>query len=190
MLIYAPKGASTFYGHAEIAIGDKIYSYGRYDPASVEGPGGIYGDGVLVVADKEKWLSAATKERDVYGYTLNLTKEEAEDLEKYYTDRIENEGVLWKEEKEKDKEYQMYKFESCSQYQKYEFVGGDNCATIIVESLESSVNDKITSFMKDSISPAMILRSLQAVYNIDKINPFYKNGFVTEQTVYPKVVKK
>ncbi len=54
----------------------------------------------------------------------------------------------------------------------------------MVDALKSSINDKMTLAMKASVTPAMLLRSLEAIHYNDKGNPFYKNGLVTEFTHY------
>lgn len=175
------EAVKTFYGHSEISIGDKIYTYGRYDSASTHGPGGTYGDGVLIVADRDKLLAVSRKEREIYGFTLNLSNEEATRIEKSYTDLIKSQGYVW----EDDVEWKTkYKFNNDSQYQGYEFVGGDNCTTVIIDTLNDSIDDRMPPVMKISISPAMLLRSLEAIYYKDKVNPFYTNGLVTEYSHY------
>mgnify|MGYP000011752505 CR=1 FL=1 len=154
-------------------------------PAGQEGYYGpvTYTYDILVVADKQKLLKQSREEREIYGFTLNVSNQEAANIEKFYTDLIQKEGIPWKKD-ETDTKYSKYKFDADSKYQRYEFVGGDNCATIMVEALESSINDKMTLAMKYSVSPAMLLRSLEAIYYNDKINPIYKNGLVTGFTHY------
>lgn len=189
IIIYGPKGLGTFYGHAELAIGDTIYSYGRYDPNSIHGSGGTLGDGVLVVGKKEDIIEEATEDREVYIYELETKKGDGEKIEKFYNKLIKDYGVPWigKNDSGKNKKY---KFTKKSKYSGYEFVGGDNCSTMVIEALKAGIGEKLYKPLKYAVSPAMIMRALELAIANDKINPIHKSKIIKNYYTESKKEKK
>lgn len=109
-----------------------------------------------------------------------MTNDEAYEIQKFYSELIDNYGMI---SDDGDEWNIKYKFDKNSKYSRYEILRGDNCATIIVEGLEP-IKGKMTLMMKISFSPAMLLRALETIYVNDMINPFYKNDLFYRQKGY------
>jgi len=55
VIIHLAKSGSAAYGHIEIALGNKIYSYGNYNNHSSRIYGAL-GDGMLMICDRQKYM--------------------------------------------------------------------------------------------------------------------------------------
>lgn len=77
VLIHLAKNGTAAMGHVEIAFEGNIYSYGNYDMHSRILLDAI-GDGVILVADKEKYIEYMVdkKERYLVEFGLSLTEKE------------------------------------------------------------------------------------------------------------------
>lgn len=64
-------------GHVDICYDNKVISYGSYDPTS-ERLFGTVGDGVLFIADREKYIKFCQKEskKTLFGFGIDLTLEQ------------------------------------------------------------------------------------------------------------------
>jgi len=157
VLIHSQYSPSSWYGHADIAIGDKVYAYGRYDDSAVWGIGGIYGEGVLKVLDKMTHIEKEKKKvdgKDIWGYVLKVSPEEAKKIEEYFINQIKDNGSIWYRDTETGAIY--YKFDKGSKYYEYKFIGGPNCSTFVVDALEYGLGNRLNITTKYAISPGML----------------------------------
>lgn len=99
VILHLAKSGSASFGHIEVAFEGKIYSYGNYDMHSRKLFDAI-GDGVICIADRDKYINYAIKNKKRYLviFGLSLTDKEketvrdrihkliAENVEDYYPD--------------------------------------------------------------------------------------------------------
>lgn len=138
IIIESGSRKSNFCGHAVIAIDDVVYSFAPYH-SSTNKIYNLIGDGVLLVVDKETYLSKRNEERSYKVFKLNITDEEEDKILRFYADLI-NEGKLWTE----NAEYvvgKYYKFDEDNKYYKYIAIEV-NCTTIINDVLKSGLSDR------------------------------------------------
>ena len=171
---------SHFYGHVDVAIGDTVYAYGRFDSTAVEGSLHQNGDGVLLVTNKQEWIQRALNDgTKVYAYKLNVSAAEAGKIEQYFKSEISNNGRFWNKDTYGNS---MYKF--TGKYQTYHGFGGPNCATVTMDALKSAVGDRMNWGLKNAISPGMAMRALDAYVGQFSDLIYGKNKLVSERVVY------
>lgn len=80
--IHLAKGGSASYGHMEVSYNGKIYSYGNYNKHSRRLFDAI-GDGIILIADKEKYIDYCTKHKKRYliEFGIVLTEKEEKEVE-------------------------------------------------------------------------------------------------------------
>ncbi len=119
-----------WYRHAEVIIGGKSYSNGRYldkDEDSIAISGGTVGSNILKEksANESRW-EARKKSWLSIGLELNLTTEEVQSLKKFYDDLIENSSAV---------EGKPNRYHDIGIY----LFTGNNCATLVAEGLMSAL---------------------------------------------------
>ncbi|MBS7021186.1 MAG: DUF308 domain-containing protein [Firmicutes bacterium] len=79
VILHLAKSGSAAFGHIEVAFEGKIYSYGNYDMHSRKLFDAI-GDGVICIADRDKYIDYAIKNKKRYLviFGLSLTEKEKE----------------------------------------------------------------------------------------------------------------
>lgn len=167
IIIYEPSKLKTFYGHVEISINNTIYSYGRYDVNAVYGIGGVYGDGVLKKGTKDYILDEVLKERGIYIFEIALSDFEIYQIENFYENLIKYYGFKWEGHGTKDKK-EYFKFKKIK-YDVYEFLNGDNCATIIVDAVRYCGNKNFFNMIKNCFTPSKFLNVLLGSKELYKI---------------------
>jgi len=132
----------TILGHADIAIGDTLYSFGRYDKYSVHGLFSFFGDGVIYKADRNSALANQLKSRDVIGYEINVTEEESKRLIDHFESLI-SQSEPWLSTSDKANGLSTpNKFKPLKHLDesRYELLKGDNCVTFVVNALKKSLD--------------------------------------------------
>ena len=89
VIIHLSKNGSAAMGHVEIAFENKIYSYGNYNRHSRRLFDAI-GDGIICIADKEKYIHYAieSKNRYLVIFGLSLTADQKRNVQKRIQDLI------------------------------------------------------------------------------------------------------
>ena len=89
VIIHLAKNGSAAMGHVEIAFENKIYSYGNYNRHSRRLFDAI-GDGIICIADKEKYIHYAieSKNRYLVIFGLSLTADQKRNVQKRIQDLI------------------------------------------------------------------------------------------------------
>lgn len=80
VIIHLANSGSASMGHVEIGFEDKIYSYGNYDMHSRSLFGAV-GDGIILIADKKKYLEYVITKKNRYIVEFGLTLTEIEKKE-------------------------------------------------------------------------------------------------------------
>jgi RHS repeat-associated protein len=144
----------TSYGHAALRINNMVYSVRMLDPNAATSFG-MRGDKLLEVFNFEKYLDIfKKKQRDSTGYVINLSATEEKAVRKYLDDLIKTgtknkSGYLW------PKQY---------------FFLSDNCATTVVEGLQSGLG-WFNDFWIESIAPYQLEGHLKtAPWLVNKVN--------------------
>lgn len=83
VIIHLAKSGSASYGHMEISYDGKVYSYGNYNMHSRKLFESM-GDGIILIADKDKYINYCTKykERYLIEFGIVLTEKEEKQIQK------------------------------------------------------------------------------------------------------------
>lgn len=156
VIIRLAKSGSASFGHIEVSYKDKIYSYGNYNKHSRHLFDSI-GDGIILVADKEKYINycITNKKRYLIEFGIALNEVEEKEIEnrinKLLIDTIEykpdlqlyEEGLIEYGEY-KDMSSEIYKY-ACGKFYKITkgknkifFVLKNNCAAVAEQILKGS----------------------------------------------------
>lgn len=196
VLIHLAKGGTAAMGHMEIAFEGKIYSYGNYDMHSRSLFDAV-GDGVILVADKEKYIAYMIEKKDRYlvEFGLTLTNKEKkvvkEQIEKlvstatvpYFSDFELAEKELLPKGNYQDMSSEIYKYANGKFYKitkgKYRkfFVLKTNCA-MVAQYVLSSIGKQILC-VNGIITPGAYYDYLNARFKL-------KNTNVISRKVYTK----
>ncbi len=196
VLIHLAKGGTAAMGHMEIAFEGKIYSYGNYDMHSRSLFDAV-GDGVILVADKEKYIAYMIEKKDRYlvEFGLTLTNKEKkvvkEQIEKlvstatvpYFSDFELAEKELLPKGNYQDMSSEIYKYANGKYYKitkgKYRkfFVLKTNCA-MVAQYVLSSIGKQILC-VNGIITPGAYYDYLNARFKL-------KNTNVISRKVYTK----
>lgn len=187
VLIHLAKSGTAAMGHVEIAFEGKIYSYGNYDMHSRSLFDSI-GDGVILVADKEKYIEYMVnkKERYLVEFGLSLTNKEKkvakEQIEKlvstntspYYSDLELFEKGLLPQGEYQDMSSNIFKYADGKFYKimkgKYRkfFVLKTNCA-MVAQYVLSSIGKQILC-VNGIITPGAYYDYLNARFKMKNTN--------------------
>ena len=179
ILIHTGNSWKNFYGHADIIIGDNVYSFGRYgdswafDGKINLGPFNYEGAGVLFKADdKKEYIDYEIGDkRNVIGYALDVTTSEAKKIEEFYSNLI-GDGESLRSSDAFTAE--LYTFDKDSEYYEYQFWGGPNCATVVVDALIYALGeDRLGTPITKAISPAMLEIGLRRNKDLVVKEPIY-----------------
>lgn len=200
VLIHLAKSGTASMGHVEIAFHDHVYSYGNYDMHS-RNFFDMIGDGVVVVADKKKYINymVEKKERYIIEFGLSLTSKEKKIVTKqlddlinqnttfYYPDYALYEKKLLPEGNYQDMSSEIYKYADGTFYKiikgKYKkfFVLKTNCA-MVAQFVLSSIGKQILC-INGIITPGAYYDYLNARFKL-------KNTNVISRKVYTKENKQ
>ena len=126
-------------GHVDITIGEKTYSYGRYDQSTIKSLG-IRGDGVMVTGPGDKINSASLeKGRTISHYELNMTDQQRNRLVEYFS-KLENDARIWVNTDERG--ITKYKFPPSHRYATYS-LWSTNCTTFVCDALKYAYQDDL-----------------------------------------------
>lgn len=150
VILHLAKSGSASFGHIEIAFEGKIYSYGNYNMHSRKLFDAI-GDGIICIADRDKYIKYAIKNKKrylvVFGLCLSEKEKETirnrihklitENVEDYYSDlQLSEMGILPKG-KYTDMSSEIYKYANgtfkhvIKGKRKKFFVLSTNCAGLV-----------------------------------------------------------
>ena len=91
-----------------------------------------YGDGVLVVANKDKWIEKARSSgKHTSGFVLNISQEEKTRLKDTIRTLFLVTDIYGAEIRDSSLGAIRYKFTEGTKYKTYDFLR-DNCATIVI----------------------------------------------------------
>lgn len=95
IFIHLSKATAFGFGHVDIALNDKVYSFGCYDESSSR-LFGVLSDGVLVVANKEPYIPYCleNEKKRLLSYSVVLRPEQVQAMEKKIADFLED-SVEW-----------------------------------------------------------------------------------------------
>lgn len=94
VIVHLAHNGSASFGHVEIAYQDKIYSYGNYNKHNRKLFDAI-GDGIILVADKKKYINYCVNKKNRYLIEFGLLlSEEEENSVKKRIDKILNENTI------------------------------------------------------------------------------------------------
>lgn len=191
IFIHLSKYGFNQFGHMDIMLDDKIYSYGNYDKSS-ERFFTTIGDGVLFsLKNKDKYIKFCIKNsrKTIVEYGVRLTSKQKEKL-KNQLDNIMLDCYEWNPPAKLDKENKyidyasklykatkakFYKFKS-SKYKTY-FVLGINCTYFADMLLRNSVFEVLK--LVGIISPGTYFEYLEELYR-------KKNSNVISKRIYNK----
>lgn len=96
LLIHVTENGDGIVGHIDLCYKNKVMSYGNYDKSSRKLFDAI-GDGVMIVANKKKYIKFCIKEsqKTIFCYGLKLTNEQIIALEKKI-DMLKENTYAWK----------------------------------------------------------------------------------------------
>ncbi|MBF0779999.1 MULTISPECIES: DUF308 domain-containing protein [unclassified Granulicatella] len=179
-------------GHVDICYNNQVISYGSYDPTS-ERLFGTVGDGVLFIADREKYITFCQQEshKTLFGYGIDLTVEQQKDVEKQI-EELKSLTIPWEPQKTpipnknsgkeepmyayklmQEADAQLFKFTS-SKFKTY-FVLSTNCV-LLADSIIGKAGTDVLS-VKGFISPG----TYQEYLNKEFARP---NSIVVSKSVY------
>ena len=191
----APNGSASM-GHVEVSFKDKVYSYGNYDMHS-RSLFDTIGDGVILIANKEKYIKYCIQKRDRYiiEFGISLTEYEKEIVEEriqtlinvntkeYFSDKQLAEKGIIPNKTFHDMSSEIYteaegKYKKIisGKYKKF-FVLKNNCV-MVVQHILSSVGKEILA-INGIISPG-------AYYNYLNKRFLMKNTNIISRKIYIK----
>lgn len=194
IIIHLAESGTAAFGHVDIAYKNKIYSYGNYDRHSRVLFAAI-GDGVFMIADKNKYIKYMTERQHryliVYGLSLNEKQEKI--LDKTINNTIYNNTVEWdcdlilyqkgkiSKAKFNDMSSELAKFTE-AKYRKVTkgknkkfFVFKTNC-TLVAETLIRPLGRAVLP-INGLITPGTYYDCLEREYNKNNSNVITKNIF-------------
>lgn len=197
VVIHLAKNGTSSFGHIEVAYKNKIYSYGNYDKHSRSLFGGI-GDGVVLVADKDKYIKycVMNKNRYIVVFGLTLSDKEKQIVEKrikklltentidYYPDQQLYEQGRLESGNYVDMSSEIYKLANgkfkkitAGKHKKF-FVLKTNCA-MVANYILSSVDKKIVA-INGIITPGTYYNYLNERLMLNKTNVISRKIYTRE----------
>lgn len=194
IIIHLAESGTAAFGHVDIAYKNKIYSYGNYDRHSRVLFSAI-GDGVFMIADKNKYIKYMTEKQHRYlvVYGLSLNKKQEKILDKTINNTIYNNTVEWDcdlilyqkgkiaKAKFNDMSSELAKFAK-AKYRKVTkgknkkfFVFKTNC-TLVAETLIRPLGRAVLP-ISGLITPGTYYDCLEREYNKNNSNVITKNIF-------------
>lgn len=170
------------FGHVDIEINNKIYSYGNYDKSSQKLFSGV-GDGVLTeTMTKYEYINFCifNSKKTIVEYEINLNNTQKEEINNRLND-IKKYTIKWEPDAAKDqkniyKDYSsklykstktnFYKF-SKGKYKTY-FVVGTNCTYLANELLQDNIFEILK--LVGIITPGTYYEYLEENYRLGKLN--------------------
>lgn len=113
IFIYLRKGGFGQFGHVDFSYQNKTYSYGSFDPHTQKLMGG-YGDGVLIVCDRDKFLKHGNvfKEATIVKYGIKLNKQQKNLIETRINELMKNSYRFYSEAEIDDQQGIMKEYDS------------------------------------------------------------------------------
>lgn len=173
ILVHASHHGFGIVGHVNISYQNKVYNYGNHDTDSRYMRGAI-GDGVLAIADKEKFIEASMAAGEtLFEFVVALSEPQKKRLEEKLSE-IEKNLVPWILETESQKkgfggfiqrraDAELYKF-SQGKFKNY-YVFGTNCVLLSDEIIGTSGLDLFA--MVGFLTPGTYFAYLNREYKKD-----------------------
>lgn len=186
VFIHLAKDVANGFGHVDICYKDTIYSYGTYDSSSNRFFK-LVSDGVLIEADRDKYIDFNRKHRHLISFVLSLTPEQCEAIEERI-EKLKAKAYRWKCEAEtnKNKEYddftnslylwsnsKFYKFRSG--YFKTYFVLITNCVKLADTIIGATGIDALV--LNGIITPGIYFNYLNKLFMMN-------NSIVIRRNIY------
>ena len=197
VIIHLAKSGSASFGHIEVSYNGKIYSYGNYNKHSRHLFDAI-GDGIILVADKEKYIDYCihNKKRYLIEFGIVLTENEEKQIEKrinklitentepFYSDlELYEKGKIMYDDFN-DMSSEIYKYANGKYYRitkgknKIFFVLKNNCAQVAEQILKG--NGKRIIKLNGIISPGTYYDYLNQAFLMKNSNVVTKKVYMEE----------
>lgn len=197
VIIHLAKSGSASFGHIEVSYNGKIYSYGNYNKHSRHLFDAI-GDGIILVADKEKYIDYCihNKKRYLIEFGIVLTEKEEQQIEKrinkliteniepFYSDlELYEKGKIMYDDFN-DMSSEIYKYANGKYYRitkgknKIFFVLKNNCAQVAEQILKG--NGKRIIKLNGIISPGTYYDYLNQAFLMKNSNVVTKKVYMEE----------
>lgn len=197
VIIHLAKSGSASFGHIEVSYNGKIYSYGNYNKHSRHLFDAI-GDGIILVADKEKYIDYCihNKKRYLIEFGIVLTEKEEKQIEKrinklitentepFYSDlELYEKGKIMYDDFN-DMSSEIYKYANGKYYRitkgknKIFFVLNNNCAQVAEQILKG--NGKRIIKLNGIISPGTYYDYLNQAFLMKNSNVVTKKVYMEE----------
>ena len=197
VIIHLAKSGSASFGHIEVSYNGKIYSYGNYNKHSRHLFDAI-GDGIILVADKEKYIDYCihNKKRYLIEFGIVLTEKEehqiekrinkliTENIEPFYSDlELYEKGKIMYDDFN-DMSSEIYKYANGKYYRitkgknKIFFVLKNNCAQVAEQILKG--NGKRIIKLNGIISPGTYYDYLNQAFLMKNSNVVTKKVYMEE----------
>ena len=197
VIIHLAKSGSASFGHIEVSYNGKIYSYGNYNKHSRHLFDAI-GDGIILVADKEKYIDYCihNKKRYLIEFGIVLTEKEEKQIEKrinklitentepFYSDlELYEKGKIMYDDFN-DMSSEIYKYANGKYYRitkgknKIFFVLKNNCAQVAEQILKG--NGKRIIKLNGIISPGTYYDYLNQAFLMENSNVVTKKVYMEE----------
>lgn len=197
VIIHLAKSGSASFGHIEVSYNGKIYSYGNYNKHSRHLFDAI-GDGIILVADKEKYIDYCihNKKRYLIEFGIVLTEKEEKQIEKrinklitentepFYSDlELYEKGKIMYDDFN-DMSSEIYKYANGKYYRitkgknKIFFVLKNNCAQVAEQILKG--NGKRIIKLNGIISPGTYYDYLNQAFLMKNSNVVTKKVYMEE----------
>ena len=197
VIIHLAKSGSASFGHIEVSYNGKIYSYGNYNKHSRHLFDAI-GDGIILVADKEKYIDYCihNKKRYLIEFGIVLTEKEEKQIEKrinklitentepFYSDlELYEKGKIMYDDFN-DMSSEIYKYANGKYYRitkgknKIFFVLKNNCAQVAEQILKG--NSKRIIKLNGIISPGTYYDYLNQAFLMKNSNVVTKKVYMEE----------
>ena len=160
MIFYSGKSVTTFYGHAEVRIDDKIYGFGAYDD-DTNLFNGFSGAGVLQIADADARLNMYEELRVALVYTLDSDGTQERQLEEYYRQLIDwnKNRVMTDEEDNEQKIDNLVTYYTKNGYNLFT----NNCTTVMMDGLKKAFPNLDPQFTEQWVPIMTMLSTMMPV---------------------------
>ena len=161
-------------GHIDFCIGNEVFSYGNYDESSYY-LGGLAGDGVAEIAQKESYLNFCIKfsKKAVIGFGLALTEKQKTDVNAKL-DEIMSEAVPWEPEAARQEKHALSSMSELSDYASELYKATD-------AKFYKFVSGRYKTYFGFGSNCAKLGDDVLGVLGIDELSPF---GIITPGKYY------
>lgn len=159
---------TTFYGHAEIRIDDKIYGFGAYD-GDANLFSGFSGAGVLQIADADERLDIYENLRVALVFTLDSDGTQEKQLKEYYEQLIDEtkNREMTPEEMEEHEEDNLVTYYTTDGYN----LITNSCTTVMMDGIKEAFPNVDLQFTEQLI-PTVTMFNTEMLVLESYFNPY------------------